>query len=73
MAKKLKKVDFRMDEELYERLNYIIELEDVKRSSWCRRAVEVRVESFFSDSDESMKREEDYERFKQKRAEQTSC
>jgi len=64
MAKKLKKIDFRTDEELYNKLEFIMDVTGAKRSSWCRTAVEYRVERFEEDNNTT---EEDYERFKKRR------
>ena len=72
MAKKLKKVDFRMDDELYDKLEYIMSVTGAKRGSWCRTAVEFRIDNFERDNP-SITREEDYERFKAKRKKATSC
>jgi len=60
MTKKLKKVDFRMDEELYNKLLYITDSKGVKKSSWCRRAVKIRVDDIFENDGV----EEDYESWK---------
>lgn len=60
-AIKIKKVDFRMDEALNNKLDYIVEKAGVKRSSWCRVAVEQRVERYERDNNVT---EEDYVRFK---------
>lgn len=68
MTKKLKKVDFRMDDELYNKLDFLVSLGDIKRGSWCRRAVEIRVNTIFDDMD----LEEHYERYCKAKANRTT-
>ena len=68
MAKAIKfpkKVDFRMDEELFLKLSYIMDKIGAKRGSWCRQAVEQRVENFERDNNVM---EEDYERYREAKA-----
>ena len=59
-----KKVDFRLEDELFMKLEYIMSITGAKRGSWCRQAVLQRVENFERDNPQ-ITTEEDYERFKQ--------
>ncbi len=63
-----KKVDFRMDEELYVKLSYIMDKTGAKRGSWCRQAVEQRVENFERDNNVT---EEDYEQYREAKTKTT--
>jgi len=57
-----KKVDFRMDEELYVKLSYIMDKTSAKRGSWCKEAGRMRIDVTFKKRDV----EEEYKQFKKK-------
>lgn len=61
--KKFAKVDVRLEKDLRDRLDFIVEEIEAKRSSWVREAIRMRIEKFFEDE----KMEEKYNEWSKKR------